>query len=116
MEPLQCNSFHVFCVETDCQSVRISIRNRILFAIRAEFSCSCADSKELIPFQQAAEDLYKMQALLNEIDGIKKQIDRLNAEIGFFFPDEHKMRARDALKTRIDGLLTQLEEMCTEHA
>jgi hypothetical protein len=72
--------------------------------------------RNAVPFQQAAERLYKVQALLGEIDGTKAQIGKLNNEIGFFFVDEHKVRARDALKTRLDGLLKQLDEMCAKHA
>jgi len=73
-----------------------------------------ASEKNAIPFQQAAERLYKVQALLNEIDGTKRQVDKLNSEIGFFLVDEDKVRARDALKTRLDVLLKQLDEMCTK--
>jgi DNA-directed RNA polymerase subunit RPC12/RpoP len=69
-----------------------------------------------ILFQQAAEHLYKVQALLGEIDGTKKQITKLHDEIGFFFPDEHRVRARASLKTKLDGLLKQLDEMCRERA
>jgi hypothetical protein len=64
----------------------------------------------------AAERIFEVQALLSEIDGTKTQITKLNNEIGFFFPDEHKVHARDALKTRLDGLLKQLDEMCAKHA
>jgi hypothetical protein len=71
-----------------------------------------ASERHAIPFQQANDRIYKVQALLTEIDGTKKQINRLNDEIGFFFRDEHKMRARDALVTRLDGLLQQFESMC----
>lgn len=73
-----------------------------------------ASERNAIPFQQAAERLYKVQALLSEIDGTKKQIDKLNDEIGFFFVDDDKLRARDALKTRIDSLMKQLDEMCAK--
>jgi chaperonin cofactor prefoldin len=75
-----------------------------------------ASERNAIPFQQAAERLYKVQALLGEIDGTKTQISKLNSEIGFFFVDEDKVRARDALKTRLDVLLKQLDEMCTKRA
>jgi hypothetical protein len=75
-----------------------------------------ASQKNAIPFQQAAQRMYEVQALLTEIDGTKRQITRLNDEIGFFFPDEDKMRARDALVTRLDGLLKQFESMCIKRA
>jgi hypothetical protein len=71
-----------------------------------------ASERHAIPFQQADDRIYKLQALLTEIDETKKQINRLNDEIGFFFRDEDKMRARDALMTRLDGLLEKFESMC----
>jgi hypothetical protein len=74
-----------------------------------------ASERHAIPFHQAAERIFAVQALLSEIDGTKTQITTLNDEIGFFFSDEHKVRARDALKTRLDGLLKQLDEMCAKH-
>ena len=75
-----------------------------------------ASERHAIPFRQAAERIFEVQALFSEIDGTKTQITKLNNEIGFFFPDEHKVRARDALKTRLDGLLKRLDEMCAKHA
>lgn len=74
-----------------------------------------AAEKNYIPFQQAAEHLYKVQALLSEIDGTKKQIETLNDEIGFFFADNDKLRARDSLKARLEALLKQLDELCARH-
>ena len=75
-----------------------------------------AAQQNAIPFQQAAQRMYEVQSLLNEIDGTKKQITKLNDEIGFFFRDEDKMRARDALVTRLDGLLQKFESMCKKSA
>jgi len=75
-----------------------------------------ASERNAIPFQQAAERMYKLQALLGEIDGTKTQIKKLDDEIGFFFPDEDKVRARKALKTRLRTLLKQFDEMCTKRA
>jgi hypothetical protein len=75
-----------------------------------------ASERHAIPFKQAAERIFEVQALLSEIDGTKAQITKLNNEIGFFFPDEHKVRARDALKTRLDELLKQLDEMCAKRS
>jgi hypothetical protein len=75
-----------------------------------------ASERHAIPFKQAAERIFEVQALLSEIDGTKTQITKLNDEIGFFFPDEHKVRARDALKTRLNALLKQLDDMCAKRA
>ena len=75
-----------------------------------------ASERHAIPFKQAADRIFEVEALLSEIDGTEAQITKLNNEIGFFFPDEHKVRARDALKTRLDELLKQLDEMCAKRA
>ena len=97
-----------------CDPCGIQLFVRRKQGIERVYELMRASEKYVIPFDQAAEHLYQLQALLSEIDGTKKQIDRLSDEIGFFFPDEHKMRARHALKTRIDALLTQLEAICDE--
>jgi chaperonin cofactor prefoldin len=67
-------------------------------------------------FQHAAEHIFEVQALLSEIDGTKQQINKLDNEIGFFFTDDDKVRARDALKTKLEGLLNKLDEMCTKQS
>jgi hypothetical protein len=68
--------------------------------------------KNAIPFKQAAHRVFEIQAFLSEIDGTKEQIEKLDDEIGFFFQDEAKIRARNALKTRYEHLLQQFEEFC----
>jgi chaperonin cofactor prefoldin len=73
-----------------------------------------AFEKNLMPFQRSAERVFEVQALLAEIDGTKEQIMKLNEEIGFFFPDEEKLRSRDALTTRLETLLKKLEDMCAQ--
>ena len=72
--------------------------------------------RHAIPFEHAAERIFEVQALLTEIDGTKKQIAKTNDEIGFFFPDETKLRECDALKTRLETLLKQLDRMCERGA
>src|SRR5713101_4510464 len=72
-----------------------------------------ASERHAIPFQQAAERIFEVQAILSEIDGTKQQINKTENEIGFIFHDKDKLRARDALKTRLEALLKQLDEMCT---
>src|SRR6185312_9486417 len=54
--------------------------------------------KNEIPFRQRAEQVYQIQALLTEINGIKQQIERIKSQTGFFFPDEDKIRACNLLK------------------
>jgi chaperonin cofactor prefoldin len=58
-----------------------------------------------------AQSLYEIQAILSEIDGLKSEIDKLDIQIGFLFVDEDKVRARKSLKTRLQGLLMDLEEI-----
>jgi chaperonin cofactor prefoldin len=72
--------------------------------------------RHAILFQHAADRIFEVQALLSEIDGTKQQINKLDNEIGFFFTDNDKMRALEALKTKLERLLNELEEMCTKRS
>lgn len=58
--------------------------------------------------------LLLLQAYLQEIDTLKKEIQRLGAEAGIIFRDEEKLRARDALQKRLDFLLTELERVAED--
>jgi len=64
-----------------------------------------------IPFRHRAEEVHKIQALLTEIDGVRKQIKRLEAQKGFFFPDQDKARACGLLKTKLQNLFKELEQL-----
>ena len=70
--------------------------------------------KNEIPFKQAAHRVFQVQALLSEIDGTKAQIKKLDEEIGFFFPDQEKIRAWDALKKRLRNLVGEVEGFCKQ--
>jgi len=70
-----------------------------------------ASEKNLIPFKQHAHRLFEIQALLTEIDGTKKQIRNLETEIGLFFQDKDKLRACNLLKTQLEHLFVELEEL-----
>jgi len=67
-------------------------------------------AKNEIPFKQCAEEIYSIQALLTEINGVKEQIDRLESQKGLFFPDKDKVRACNLLKTKLANLFKELEE------
>jgi hypothetical protein len=67
--------------------------------------------KNEIPFKQRAHQLFKIQAVLTEIDGVKKQIKRVESQTGFFFPDEDKMEASKLLKEKVEHLLLELREL-----
>lgn len=55
------------------------------------------------------ESLLCIQARLQEIDTLKKEIQRLELEAGVIFRDQEKLRARDALQKRVGLLLSELE-------
>lgn len=67
--------------------------------------------------QQKAElavrmkSLFLIQARLQEIDTLQKEVGRLGLEAGIIFRDEEKLRARDALQKRVDYLLAELERL-----
>jgi DNA-directed RNA polymerase subunit RPC12/RpoP len=67
--------------------------------------------KRGLAITQRAQSLYEIQAILSEIDGLKSEIEKLDAQIWFLFVDEDKVQARKSLKTRVQGLLMELEEM-----
>ena len=67
--------------------------------------------KAQIPFRIHAHNLYEIQAQIKEIDGVKAEIEKLG--ISYFFNDE-KLRIRNSLKTKLQNLLFELEQMTKE--
>jgi chaperonin cofactor prefoldin len=67
--------------------------------------------KRGLAITQRAQSLYEIQAILSEIDGLKSEIEKLDVQIWFLFVDEDKVQARKSLKTRVQGLLMELEEI-----
>ncbi len=63
------------------------------------------------PFQEHAVVLFRIQALLTEIRGIKKEIEQLDSVFTIFSKDEHKERTRELLNKRIETLLERLERI-----
>ncbi|HUO17322.1 MAG TPA: hypothetical protein VMX38_20240 [Verrucomicrobiae bacterium] len=68
-------------------------------------------AKNEIPFRQRGEELYKVQALLSEINGMKQQIERLERQKGFLFRDPDKIRACQLLKVKLRNLFKELEQL-----
>jgi chaperonin cofactor prefoldin len=67
--------------------------------------------KQSLPLRQRAQTLYEIRAILSEIDGLKAEVERLEGQMGIIFIDEDKAQARKSLKTRIQGLLSELEKI-----
>jgi DNA-directed RNA polymerase subunit RPC12/RpoP len=70
-----------------------------------------AAEQNAIPFEQHAHRLFEIQAILGDIQGTKTQIEKMESGIGIFFPDENKIRACNSLKTRLETLHSELEEL-----
>jgi chaperonin cofactor prefoldin len=68
-------------------------------------------NKRGLSIARRAQSLYGIQAILSEIDGLKSEIEKLDVQIWFLFVDEDKVQARKSLKTRVQGLLLELEEI-----
>jgi chaperonin cofactor prefoldin len=67
--------------------------------------------KQGLPLRQRAQTLYEIRAILSEIDGLKAEVEKLEGQMGIIFIDEDKVQARKSLKTRIQGLLSELEKI-----
>ena len=63
------------------------------------------------PFHEHAGVLFQIQALLTEIRGIKKEIEKLDSVFEIFSKDEHRERTRKLLNQRIETLLERLERI-----
>jgi DNA-directed RNA polymerase subunit RPC12/RpoP len=66
------------------------------------------------PIREHAGILHEIQAVLTEIRGLEKEIEKLDSMFDVFASDRHrkdKERARKALNARIDTLLLQLERI-----
>jgi hypothetical protein len=68
-------------------------------------------AKNEIPFKQQADHIYRIQALLTEINGTKQQIERLDYGAGVFFRDKDKVRACDLLKIKLGNLFKELKQI-----
>src|SRR5580704_5531516 len=68
-------------------------------------------AKNEIPFRHRAEEVYKIRALLSEINGVKQQIVRLQSQFKFLFRDQDNVRACNLLKTKLENLFKELEQL-----
>jgi len=67
--------------------------------------------KAQVPFTVHARNLHEIRALIKEIDGVKNEINK----IGWFFVSDEELRVRNALKTKLENLFSQLEQMAKEN-
>jgi len=63
------------------------------------------------PFREHSTILFEIQALLTEIRGVKKEIEKLESVFEIFSKDEHRERARKLLNQRIETLFERLERI-----
>ena len=66
------------------------------------------------PFREHARVLHEIQAVLTEIRGVEKEIEKLDSVFDMFASDRHindKKRARKSLDLRIETLLVQLDRI-----
>ena len=71
------------------------------------------------PFREHARVLHEIQAVLTEIRGIEKEIEKLDSIVDVFASKRHikdKERARRSLDARIETLLTKLEHIAQSDA
>ena len=68
------------------------------------------------PFREHARVLHEIQAVLTEIRGIKKEINSLDSVLDLFSKDKHRERTRKLLYTRIENLLSRLEQIANDDA
>jgi hypothetical protein len=74
-----------------------------------------ASSKHQQKIKAHEEKLGEIRGILAEINGVKEEIKKLDQEIGFFFPDEDKRAAQQALKNRLSHLIKQLDAISQGH-
>lgn len=70
-----------------------------------------ASDKNELPFKQRAEELAKIQALLTAINGTKAQLERMQAQVNWVFPDKDRVRACNLLKIKLQNLFVELEQI-----
>ena len=65
-----------------------------------------------IPMRAHARNLFEISAIVQELNGVERELKKLEDSIGFFSkPSEEKLRAIELLKTRMQTLLNDLERI-----
>ena len=65
-----------------------------------------------IPMRAHARNLFEISAILQELNGVERELEKLEDSIGFFSkPSEERLRAIELLKTRMQTLLNDLERI-----
>jgi len=67
--------------------------------------------KKDLPFRDHAYVLYKIQAILGEIRGLRKELDALESIFDLFSDNKGKKRTRKLLEARIENLFSQLQRI-----
>lgn len=67
--------------------------------------------KKQLPFREHAYVLYRIQAILGEIRGLRKELDSLESIFDFFSDDKEKKRTRKLLEARIENLFSKLRQI-----
>ena len=59
-----------------------------------------------------ARNLFKISAILQELNGVERELEKLQDSIGYFSkPSEEKRRAMELLRIRLQTLLNDLERI-----
>jgi hypothetical protein len=65
-----------------------------------------------VPVRAHAHNLFQISAILQELNGVERELEKLENSTGFFSkPSEEKLRAIELLKTRMQTLLSDLERI-----
>jgi hypothetical protein len=67
--------------------------------------------KKELPAREHAYVLYKIQAILGEIRGLRKELDSLDSIFDLFSDNKEKKRTRKLLEARIENLFSQLHRI-----
>lgn len=65
-----------------------------------------------IPMRTHARTVFEISAILQELNGVERELEKLEDSIGFFSkPSEEQLRAIELLRTRMQTLLNDLERI-----